>query len=141
MIFDLIFLTLFYSMRKRIILYILFVFCTFTVALAQAPHACHNPHCPTRTAEDEAVKMTEMMVRDLALSDSIQIARIYELHLRVAIERKNQTEPPTAEQHQARMTRFMSQLKTILTAEQYERFLAICRSREPRHPQATAITH
>lgn len=141
MIFDLIFTTLFHSMRNRIILYILFVFSTFTVSWAQAPHACNNPHCPTRTSEDEARKMTEMMVRDLGLSDSVQITRIYELNLRVAIERKGQTEAPTAEQHQARMTRFMSQLKTILTAEQYERFMTICRSREPRHPQATAITH
>lgn len=79
-----------------------------------------QPEAPRRTAEEVARKQTEMMVRELAITDSVQRDTLYRLHLRYA---KMQQEGSTRAQAMDRMLSFHMELKRILTPAQYNTFM------------------
>ena len=100
------------------------------LAMAQSPQATK----PMRTPEDEAHKMTEMLVRELSLTDSAQQDTLYKMHLKFARRRRlmKQNSHLSDSNH---MQALFQELRGILNEEQYQRFMTHLRSREPRHPQ------
>ncbi len=87
---------------------------------------------PQRTAEEEARKQTGMMVRELGLTDSLQMDTLYRLHLKYARLRR---ESNTRQEELNRLVLFTGELKQILTAEQYTRFMNAQVDSLPRHRQ------
>ncbi len=87
---------------------------------------------PRRTAEEEARKQTGMMVRELGLSDSVQIDTLYRLHLKYARLRRQSN---TRQEELNRLVLFTNELKDILTEEQYSRFMSVQVDSLPRHRQ------
>ena len=87
---------------------------------------------PQRTAEEEARKQTGMMVRELSLTDSLQIDTLYRLHLKYARLRRQSN---TRQEELNRLVLFTNELKDILTAEQYHRFMSVQVDSLPRHRQ------
>lgn len=88
---------------------------------------------PRRTAEERAMKQTEMLVRDLDIHDSLIRDTIYRVHLRYARQR---------DQADSRMetveciNRLLAELKGILSAKQYERLQSIPQRHGARVPHA-----
>lgn len=100
---------------KHVIL-IISLFISLTV-LAQEPTKDIRPH---RTPEEIAHKQTEMLSRELNLTDSLQRARLYELHLKYVHMR---IQGNTRAQELERMQSFYNELQSILSAEQYHVFM------------------
>ena len=77
---------------------------------------------PRRTAEERAMKQTEMLVRDLGISDSLLRDSLYRVHLRYVRQRErvsSRTETMEC------INQLLAELKSILTPAQYERLLSI----------------
>ena len=88
---------------------------------------------PRRTAEERAMKQTEMLVRDLDIRDSVVRDTIYRIHLRYARNRELVRNRPEAIEC---MNRLLTELKGILTQRQYERLEAIPRRHGARIPRS-----
>lgn len=88
---------------------------------------------PRRTAEELAMKRTEMLIRELDIRDSMLRDTLYRVHLRYARSREDAGNRQEAVE---RMNRLMGELKGILTPMQYERLLAIPHQRGARMPRA-----
>ncbi len=86
---------------------------------------------PRRKPEEVARKQTEMLVRDLSLTDSSLIDTLYRVHLRYARMRR---ENCNREDDMNRLCQLDEELKHILTAEQFEQFQNH-RQQGPRRPQ------
>ncbi len=87
---------------------------------------------PQRTPEEEAMKQTEMLVRELGLTDEVQRDTLYRMHLKFArLRRTHHTRMDMMNQ----MTQMTEELKGILTQEQFDRFMNRQMSPEPRRPQ------
>lgn len=86
---------------------------------------------PQRTPEEEAMKQTTMLIRELNLNDSLQIDSLYHLHLRYAYMRRQSS---TRQQDLDRMQKFFVELKGILSNEQYDAFMNHQSAPGPRHP-------
>lgn len=87
---------------------------------------------PQRTPEEEAMKQTEMLVRELGLTDEVQRDTLYRMHLKFArLRRQHNTRMDLLNQ----MTQSTEELKGILTSEQFDRFMNRQMSPEPRRPQ------
>ena len=87
---------------------------------------------PPRTPEEIAQKQTARLTRELNLTDSVQCDTLYRMHLKYVLERRaNNTRGAEFE----RMQRMNNELKGILTAEQYERFMNRPMDDHPRRPQ------
>lgn len=85
-----------------------------SMALAQR-HAT-----PRRTAEDIAHKQTEMLVRELNITDSVLRDTLFRLHLKYA---EQQFVSNTRNEALQRMLLIQEELRSILSAEQYEAFM------------------
>ena len=88
---------------------------------------------PRRTAEERAMKQTEMLVRDLDIRDSLLRDTIYRVHLRYAKSREQVSSRSEAVE---RMNRLLGELKGILSPQQFERLQAIPRQQGARAHRA-----
>lgn len=91
--------------------------------------AQHRPH---RTAEDIAMKQTEMLIRELNIQDSIVRDTLFRMHLKFARKREISNTRAEALQY---MQEANSELQQILTPEQYQQFMAQQVNHLPHHPQ------
>ena len=107
----------------------LLIFTFIVVALlATAQH-----HHPQRTATDIARKQTEMLVRELEITDSVLRDTLFRMHLKYA--EKRQSENYTRADVLQCMLLMQEELKNILPAELYETFMNRQLNHEPRSPQ------
>ena len=102
-------------------LYFLWLGGLFVISIgvkAQESEPC--PPFPTRSPEEEAMKITQMIVRELDITDSLQKDTLYRMHLKYAILRKKSN---TRQESLQRMILIDKELQSILTPEQYDRFI------------------
>ena len=88
---------------------------------------------PRRTAEERAMKQTEMLVRDLDINDSLLRDTLYRIHLRYAKSREQVSNRAEAVE---RMNLLLGELKEILSPQQFERLQAIPRQQGARAHRA-----
>ncbi|MBQ7531053.1 MAG: hypothetical protein IJT12_05045 [Paludibacteraceae bacterium] len=92
--------------------------------VASTLFAQESPVVLRRTAEERAMKQTEMLVRDLDIHDSLLRDTIYRVHLRYARRRDQATTRMEAVEC---INRLLLELKGILSPSQYERLQSIPR--------------
>ena len=107
----------------------LLIFTFIVVALL----ALAQNHHPQRTATDIARKQTEMLVRELQITDSVLRDTLFRMHLKYA--EKRQSENYTRADVLQCMLLMQEELKNILPAELYETFMNRQLNHEPRSPQ------
>ena len=107
----------------------IYIFCFMMVIL---PLAAQDYH-PQRTAADIARKQTEMLVRELDITDSVLRDTLFRMHLKYALKR--QDESYTRADILKCMQLIQEELKSILSTEQYEAFMNRQLNHEPRSPQ------
>lgn len=88
-----------------------------------------------RTPEEEALKQTTRLVRELGIQDSVRIDTIYRMHLKYAVERQKGL---TRAQNMERMNAIYAELKHLLTPEEFERFMNHP-AEQPRHPRGANV--
>ena len=108
---------------------ILFTFILISIALVVKSQEHHQPQ---RTAADIARKQTEMLVRELHITDSAMRDTLFRMHLKYANRRINNCTRAEALQI---MLQMQEELKNILTAEQFESFINHRIDQRPRSPQ------
>ena len=107
----------------------LLIFTFIVVALlATAQH-----HHPQRTAIDIARKQTEMLVRELQITDSVLRDTLFRMHLKYA--EKFRSKDYTRADVMQYMLLMQEELKNILPTEIYEAFMNRQLNHEPRAPQ------
>lgn len=102
-----------------------YVYIVFVLLLASVGHfavAQELQPMPRRTAEERAMKQTEMLVRELNIRDSMLRDTLYRVHLRYARSREDACSRSDAVE---RMNRLLGELKVILSTEQFERLQSI----------------
>ena len=108
--------------------------CFFIVSfIVVALLALAQNHHPQRTATDIARKQTEMLVRELEITDSVLRDTLFRMHLKYA--EKRQSENYTRADVLQCMLLMQEELKNILPAELYEAFMNRQLNHEPRSPQ------
>lgn len=107
-------------------------FIYIAIALLAIPAALCAQHYPHRTPEDIASKQTEMLVRELHITDSLVRDTLYRMHLKFAIKR--QISHTRAEAMQF-MQEANEELRHILTPEQYQQFMNEQVNYAPHRPQ------
>ncbi len=75
---------------------------------------------PQRTPEDEALKQTVRLVRELDIKDSVRFDTIYKMHLKYARVRQKGL---TRAQEMERMQAIYDELKTLLTEKEFDQFM------------------
>lgn len=90
---------------------------------------------PQRTPEEEALKQTMRLVRELGISDSVRIDTIYKMHLKYARFRQQGL---TRAQNMERMQAIYAELKVLLTPEEFERFMNHP-AEQPRRPRGANV--
>ena len=118
-------------MRKYLFL-ICFLFSS--VAWAQEPARDYFPR-PQRTPEEEALKQTTRLVRELDIHDSVRIDTLYRMHLKYA---KFRQKGLTRAENMERMQAIYAELKVLLTPEEFERFMNHP-AEQPRHPRGAGF--
>ena len=111
-----------------------FLLIALLVLLSQ-PAWCQPPqgeHMPPRTAEEEAMKQTERLTRELAISDTVTRDTLYRLHLKYAVLRRKGL---TRAQNLQYMQQATEELSHILSEEQFNRFMNHRSVMQPRMPQ------
>ena len=94
---------------------------------AQEPAGDH----PQRTPEEEALKQTTRLVRELGIHDSVRIDTIYRMHLKYA---KYRQKGLSRAENMERMQAIYDELKRLLTKEEFERFMNHP-AEQPRRPR------
>lgn len=89
---------------------------------------------PQRTPQEEALKQTMRLVRELGITDSVRIDTLYRMHLKYALVRQKGL---TRAQNLERMQAIHNELKNLLTPEEFERFMNHP-AELPRRPQGAA---
>ena len=108
--------------------------CFFIVSfIVVALLALAQNHHPQRTATDIARKQTEILVRELEITDSVLRDTLFRMHLKYA--EKRQSENYTRADVLQCMLLMQEELKNILPAELYETFMNRQLNHEPRSPQ------
>lgn len=115
-------------MRNYIL--VLFIILFAQTALAQLPP---NERMPQRTAEEEAMKQTERLTRELEITDTLTRDTLYRLHLKYAILRRQGL---TRAQHLQYMQEATEELSHILSPELFHQFMNHRSAAHPRMPQA-----
>ncbi len=85
---------------------------------------------PHRTPEEEALKQTTRLVRELDIRDSVRFDTIYRMHLKYARIRQNGL---TRAQNMERMQAIYEELKHLLSSEELDRFMNHP-AEQPRRP-------
>ena len=86
---------------------------------------------PQRTPEDEAIKQTVRLVRELDIKDSVRFDTIYKMHLKYARVRQKGL---TRAQEMERMQAIYDELKTLLTEKEFDQFMNHP-AEQPRRPR------
>lgn len=73
-----------------------------------------------RTPEEEALKQTTRLIRELGIRDSVRIDTLYRMHLKYARFRQKGL---TRAENMERMQAIYEELKNLLTPEEFERFM------------------
>jgi hypothetical protein len=106
---------------KRISLFILLVACTSTLLA----------HHPQRTPEDIARKQTEMLMRELNITDNEMRETLFKIHLKYAEQRKANN---TRAEILKCMQLIQEELKQVLTPEQFDMYMNRCL--DDTHPRS-----
>ncbi len=114
-------------MNKRVLLLLLLI--AFFGGVMPAQDAV--PARLQRTPEEEAVKQTERLVRELGIQDSVRIDTLYKMHLKFARLRRTGL---SRAQEFARMNSIVEELKKLLTPEEFDRFMNHP-AEQPRRPR------
>ena len=103
---------------------------------AQAP--ADSPR-PQRNPQEEAMKQTTRLVRELGIKDSIRFDTLYRMHLKYAILRQKGM---TRAQNMDRMVSIQKELERLLTPAEFERFMnhPVEQPRRPRGANVIAPT-
>ena len=115
-------------MNKRLLFTIALIALFGGVVLAQE---AAMPARLQRTPEEEAIKQTERLVRELGIRDSVRIDTLYKMHLKYAIQRRSGL---SRAQEFARMNAIVEELKKLLTPEEFEQFMNHP-AEQPRRPR------
>lgn len=110
---------------------ILFVALLTGFVWAQEPEA----ERPQRTPQEEAMKQTMRLFRELGIRDSVRFDTIYRMHLKYAIKRQQGL---TRAQNMDRMVSIRDELKLLLTPEEFERFMNHP-AEQPRRPRGANV--
>ena len=114
------------------------LFSVLLVALLAGGMMAHEPvdgPRPQRTPEEEALKQTMRLVRELGIQDSVRIDTIYKMHLKYAIFRQKGL---TRAENMERMQAIYAELKALLTPEEFERFMNHP-AEQPRRPRGANV--
>ena len=88
-----------------------------------------------RTPEEEAMKQTIRLIRELSISDSARIDTLYRMHLKYAqIRQKGLSRAENME----RMQSIYNELKQLLTPDEFERFMNHP-AEQPRRPRGANV--
>ncbi|MBR4563913.1 MAG: hypothetical protein IKO26_05635 [Paludibacteraceae bacterium] len=90
---------------------------------------------PQRTPEEEALKQTTRLIRELGIKDSVRIDTIYRMHLKYARFRQQGL---TRVQNMERMQAIYNELQQLLTPEEFEQFMNHP-AEQPRHPRNAGV--
>ena len=90
---------------------------------------------PQRTPEEEAIKQTTRLVRELGIRDSVRIDTIYRMHLKYA---KFRQKGLSRAENIERMNAIYAELKHLLTPEEFEQFMNHP-AEQPRHPRGANV--
>lgn len=90
---------------------------------------------PQRTPEEEALKQTTRLVRELGIKDSVRIDTIYRMHLKYALYRQKGL---TRAENMERMQAIYTELKHLLTPEEFEAFMNHP-AEQPRRPRGANV--
>lgn len=116
-----------YFRMNRIIYIFIYIF------LLSLPILAQHPRYPQRTPKDIAHKQTEMLVRELNITDSLLRDTLFHLHLKYALLRK---ETNTRSEILFHMQQIINELQNILSPEQFAVFMNRQVQTTPRYPQA-----
>lgn len=115
-------------MRK----YLLFISLLFSVVLLAQDAPQQRPQ---RTPEEEALKQTMRLTRELGITDSLRIDTIYRMHLKYARFRQKGL---TRAENMERMNAIYAELKRLLTPEEFELFMNHP-AEQPRRPHGAKM--
>ena len=73
-----------------------------------------------RTPEEEALKQTTRLVRELSIRDSVRFDTLYRMHLKYARQRQQGL---TRAQNMERMQAIYGELKALLTEKEFDQFM------------------
>ena len=90
---------------------------------------------PQRTPQEEALKQTTRLIRELGIKDSVRIDTIYRMHLKYAKDRQRGL---TRAENMARMQAIYAELQHLLTPEEFEQFMNHP-AEQPRHPRGANV--
>lgn len=123
------------SMIKRLSFFLFAALLAGSIG-AQAP--ADSPR-PQRTPQEEAMKQTTRLVRELGIKDSIRFDTLYRMHLKYAILRQKGM---TRAQNMDRMVSIQKELERLLTPAEFERFMnhPVEQPRRPRGANVIAPT-
>ena len=102
-------------MIKRLFI-ILFISLSAGLMMAQEPVSDR----PQRTPEDESIKQTVRLVRELDIKDSVRFDTLYKMHLKYARVRQKGL---TRAQEMERMNAIYAELKRLLTEKEFDQFM------------------
>jgi len=88
-----------------------------------------------RTPEEEALKQTMRLVRELGIQDSVRFDTIYRMHLKYARFRQKGL---TRAENMERMQSIYAELKKLLTPEEFNRFMNHP-AEQPRIPRGANV--
>ncbi len=94
-----------------------------------------EPVRPQRTPEEEALKQTMRLVRELGIQDSVRFDTLYRMHLKYAMIRQKGL---TRAENMQRMQAIYDELKVLLTPEEFERFMNHP-AEQPRRPRGAGV--
>ena len=116
-------------MRK----YLFLISLLFSIALSAQEPA--DDVRPQRTPEEEALKQTMRLFRELGIRDSVRFDTIYKMHLKYARFRQKGL---TRAENMERMQAIYDELKLLLTPEEFEQFMNHP-AEQPRHPRGANV--
>lgn len=90
---------------------------------------------PQRTPEEEAMKQTMRLQRELGIRDSVRIDTLYRMHLKYARIRQKGL---TRAQEMERMNAIYGELKNLLTPSEFEQFMNHP-AEQPRRPRGAQM--
>ena len=111
---------------KKALVSLLFAVSLLPLAQAQPPGG------PQRTPEEVAEKQTSKLMRELNITDTVQLDTLYRMHLKYA---RLRVKSNTRREDLERLVSMTEELKGILTEEQFNRFMDKQADRSPRMQQ------
>ena len=90
---------------------------------------------PQRTPEEEAAKQTTRLTRELDITDSARIDTLFRMHVKYARMRRQGL---TRAQNMERLQSFHAELKSLLTPDEFERFMNHP-VEQPRRPRGANV--